>query len=157
MRSTSRISTCARRRSPSSSPIGTFVLRFPVGLFSYLLAGQQRYDVLNIGNLLGAVLYFGLAVAILYVGDGGLVALALITGVVTAFRLFLPLFWLRRELPELRLRRNLVTGRQAKELLSFSSRNMLIQVASKVVFSTDVIVVGDHLRERCGGRLRDPR
>lgn len=122
--------------------IGTFVLRFPVGLFSYLLAGQQRYDVLNIGNLLGAVLYFGLAVAILYVADGGLVALALITVAVAAVRLLLPLFWLKRELPELRLRRSLVTRRQASELLSFSSRNMLIQVASKVVVSTDVIVVG---------------
>ena len=33
--------------------VGTFLLRFPLGLFSYLLAGQQRYDVLNIGNLLG--------------------------------------------------------------------------------------------------------
>jgi O-antigen/teichoic acid export membrane protein len=39
------------------------------------------------------------------------------------------------------VRRSLVTKRQARELLSFSSRNMLIQVASKVVFSTDVIVV----------------
>jgi O-antigen/teichoic acid export membrane protein len=122
--------------------VSTFVLRFPVGLFSYLLAGQQRYDILNIGNLLGAVVYFGLAVAVLYVADGGLVALALITVVVAAVRLLPPLFWLKSELPELRLRRSLVTRRQARELLSFSSRNMLIQVASKVVVSTDVIVVG---------------
>ena len=121
--------------------VGTFLMRFPVGLFSYLLAGQQRYDVLNIGNLLGSFLYFGLAVIVLYVGDGGLVALAVITAIVTAFRLFLPLLWLRRELPDLRVRRSLVTRREARELLSFSSRNMLIQVASKVVFSTDVIVV----------------
>ena len=85
------------------------MIRFPVGLFGFLLAGQQRYDVLNIGNLLGAVLYFVLAVVVLYVADGGLVALALITVVVTAFRLLLPLFWLKRELPELRLRRTLVT------------------------------------------------
>ena len=34
----------------------------PAGLFSFLLAGQQRYDVLNIGNLLGAALYFALAI-----------------------------------------------------------------------------------------------
>lgn len=121
--------------------VGTFVLRFPLGLFGFLLAGQQRYDVLNVANILGAVLYFGLAVLVLYVADGELVALALITVVVTAFRLLLPLLWLRRELPDLRVRRSLVTRRQAKELLSFSSRNMLIQVASKVVFTTDVIVV----------------
>lgn len=122
--------------------VGTFVIRFPLGLFSFLLAGQQRYDVLNIGNLLGAGLYFGLTVVVLYIADGGLVALALITVVVAAFRLLLPLFWFRREFPELSLRRSLVTGRRARELLSFSSRNMLIQVASKVVVSTDVIVVG---------------
>ena len=79
--------------------VGTFVLRFPVGLFSYLLAGQQRYDVLNIGNLLGAVVYFGLAVAVLYVADGGLVALALITVVVAAVRLLPPLFWLKQRAP----------------------------------------------------------
>ena len=121
--------------------IGTFALRFPIGLFSYLLAGQQRYDVLNIGNVLGALVYFLLAVVVLYVFDGGLVALALITVVVAAVRLLPPLLWLRSELPELRLRRSLVTRRQATELLSFSSRNMLIQVASKVVVSTDVIVV----------------
>lgn len=122
--------------------VGTFVIRFPVGLFSFLLAGQQRYDVLNIGNLLGGVLYFALTAGILYLAGGGLVTLALISFAVTAFRLLLPLFWLKRELPELRLRRNFVSGRQVKELLGFSSRNMLIQVASKVVFSTDVIVVG---------------
>ena len=40
--------------------VGSFVIRFPLGLFSDLLAGQQRYDVLNFGNLLAAVLYFGL-------------------------------------------------------------------------------------------------
>ena len=121
--------------------IGTFVIRFPLGLFNFLLAGQQRYDVLNAANLLGAALYFALAAGILYVFGGGLVTLAVITLVVTAVRLGLPLLWLKRELPELRLGRRLVTRRQARELLSFSSRNLLIQVASKVVFSTDVIVV----------------
>ena len=131
------------------------VLRFPLGLFGFLLAGQQRYDVLNVANILGAVLYFGLAVLVLYVADGGLVALAVITAIVTAFRLLLPLYWLRRELPELRLRRSLVTRRQARELLSFSSRNMLIQVASKVVFVDRRDRRLDHPGQRRGRRLRD--
>ncbi len=122
--------------------IATFVIRFPLGLFSFLLAGQQRYDVLNGANLVGAALYFALAAGILYVFGGGLVTLAVITLVVTAVRLALPLYWLKRELPELYLSRRLVTRVQARELLGFSLRNLLIQVASKVVFSTDVIVVG---------------
>src|SRR5918992_946383 len=122
--------------------VGTFVTRFPLGLFNFLLAGQQRYDLVNGANVVGAVLYFVLAAGILYVLGGGLVMLAVITLVSTAVRLALPLFWLKRELPDFHLSRRLVTRAQARELMSFSSRNLLIQVASKVVFSTDVIVVG---------------
>ncbi len=122
--------------------VGTFVVRFPLGLFNFLLAGQQRYDLVNGANVVGAVLYFVLAAGILYVFGGGLVMLAVITLVATAVRLALPLLWLKRELPELRLSRKLVTRTQARELMAFSSRNLLIQIASKVVFSTDVIVVG---------------
>jgi O-antigen/teichoic acid export membrane protein len=122
--------------------VSTFVLRFPVGLFTYLLAGQQRYDLLNLGNLVGTAVHVGLAVVVLHFLGGGLVALALIGIAVTAIRLFLPLLWLTRELPDLRVSRTLVTREQAAVLLSFSSRNLLIQVASKVVLSTDVIVVG---------------
>jgi O-antigen/teichoic acid export membrane protein len=36
----------------------------------------------------------------------------------------------------------LISRRQSRELLEFSSKNLLIQIASKVVVSTDVIVVG---------------
>ena len=122
--------------------VGTFVVRFPLGLFNFLLAGQQRYDLVNGANVVGAVLYFVLAAGILYVFGGGLVMLAVITLVSTAVRLALPLFWLKRELPDFHLSRRLVTRAQARQLMAFSSRNLLIQVASKVVFSTDVIVVG---------------
>ena len=34
-----------------------FAFRFPLGLFTSLLAGQQRYDVINFAGLLSAVLY----------------------------------------------------------------------------------------------------
>src|SRR5918999_411764 len=122
--------------------VGTFVIRFPLGLFNFLLAGQQRYDLVNGANVIGATLYFVLAAGILYVFGGGLVMLAVITLVSTAIRLALPLLWLKRELPDFHLSRRLVTRAQARELMAFSSRNLLIQVASKVVFSTDVIVVG---------------
>ena len=62
--SRSRISPCVRRRSPCSL-CRDVLMRFPVGLFGYLLAGQQRSDVLDIGNLLGSFLCFGLAVMVL--------------------------------------------------------------------------------------------
>ena len=64
------------------------------------------------------------------------------TLLVTLLRIVWPLPWVRRELPELRIRPSLVTRAQIRDLFSFSGRNFLISVASKVVLSTDVIVVG---------------
>jgi len=115
--------------------------RFPLGLFTNLLVAQQRYDVQNLGNVISIVLYAGL-VAILIPLGGGLVLLGLLTLVATLVRLVIPLAWLRRELPHLRLRREYVTRAGVRELTSFSWSMFLVHVASKVVFSTDVIVVG---------------
>lgn len=119
-----------------------FAFRFPLGLFTSLLAGQQRYDVLNFAGLLSTVLYVVIVAGVLLWRGGGIVTLAVATLIVTLVRLLWPLPWVRRELPSLRIRPSLATSAQARELLSFSGRNFLINVASKVVFSTDVIVVG---------------
>ncbi len=56
-------------------------------------------------------------------------------------RLALPLLWLHRELPSLRLGRAFVTRARVRELMAFSWHNFLIHIAAKVVFSSDVIVV----------------
>ena len=115
--------------------------RFPLGLFNNLLLGQQRYDIVNLGNLTGLVVYFVLVAAILP-WHGGIVLLAAITLVATLVRLGLPLFWLRRELPFLKLRRAFVSGRRVRELMAFSWHNFLIHLSAKVAYSSDVIVVG---------------
>ena len=165
-RSRARLGAPARRRDLGSVrargadrvvlSVGSFADRaFPLGLFGYLLAGQQRYDVLNIGNLLGAVLYFGLAVVVLYVADGGLVALALITVVATAFRLLLPAVLAaaraagaaRRTEP-----RDRASGEGAPQL-------QLAQHADPGRVEGRRLDRRDrrrrHLRQRRGGRLRD--
>lgn len=115
--------------------------RFPLGLFYNLLGGHQRFDVQNLGNFLGTILY-AVLVAILIPRGGGLVLLGVLTLGVTLFRLGLPLLWLRREFPELRVRRAYVTRQRVRELVSVSTSNFLVHIAGKVVFSTDVIVVG---------------
>jgi O-antigen/teichoic acid export membrane protein len=115
--------------------------RFPLGLFNNLLLGQQRYDIVNLGNLVGLVVYFVLVIAILP-WYGGIVLLATVTLVSTLLRLGLPLLWLRRELPFLKLRRALVSRLRVRELLSFSWHNFLIHLAAKVAYSSDVVVVG---------------
>ena len=119
----------------------SLAVRFPLGLFYNLLGGKQRLDVQNLGNFLGTVLYAVLAATLIQRG-GGLVLLGALTLFVTIVRLGLPLAWLRSEFPELRLRRSYVTRLRVRELVSVSWSNFLVHVATKVVFSTDIVVVG---------------
>ena len=60
-----------------------FAIRFPLGLFTSLLAGQQRYDVLNGAGVLSSLLYLGLVATLLLWRGGGVVTLAVVTLVVT--------------------------------------------------------------------------
>jgi O-antigen/teichoic acid export membrane protein len=115
-------------------------IRFPLGLFNNLLVAQQRWDLQNFANFLSTALYAAL-VAILMPRWGGLVLLGALTLGATVLRLVLPLFWLQRELPGLRLARSYVTRARLRELAAFSSSNFLVHIAQKIVFSTDVIVV----------------
>ncbi len=119
----------------------SIALRFPLGLFNNLLVGQQRVDLQNIGNLVSTGLYAILA-GIFMSRGGGLVLLAGLVLGTTLVRLTLPMLWLRSELPELQIRRRFVTRARLRELTSFSSSNFLLHVSQKIVFSTDVIVVG---------------
>ena len=124
--------------------------RFPLGLFNNLLVAQQRWDLQNLANFVSTALYAAL-VAILMPRYGGLVLLGLLTLATTLLRLVLPLLWLKRELPALRVARRFVTRRRLRELAAFSSSNFLVHVAQKVVFSTDVVVVGIVLGSAASG------
>ena len=115
--------------------------RFPLGLFNNLLVGRQRFDLQNLANFVATVLY-AVLVAVLLPRGGGLVLLGALTLATTLLRLALPLGWLRRELPELRLSRTFVTRARLRQLTSFSWSNFLVHLANKVVFTTDVVVVG---------------
>jgi O-antigen/teichoic acid export membrane protein len=121
--------------------VASLVARFPLGLFTNLLVAQQRWDVQNLGNVLSIVLYAVLVVLLVPRG-GGIVLLGVLTLAATLVRLLVPLAWLRRELPGLRLRRSSVTREGVRELTAFSGSMFLLHVANKVVFSTDVVVVG---------------
>jgi O-antigen/teichoic acid export membrane protein len=116
--------------------------RFPLGMFGNLLVGQQRYDVINLANLVSIVLYTVLVAVVLTAGGGGIVLLAWLALAATLVRLALPMLWVGRELPALRLGRRLVSRARLRELMSFSWHNFLIHVTARVVFSADVVVVG---------------
>jgi O-antigen/teichoic acid export membrane protein len=121
--------------------IVSLAARFPLGLFYNLLGGQQRFDVQNLGNFVSTLLYAVLVAALLPHG-GGLIVLGVVTLVTTLLRLGIPLAWLRSELPFLHLSRSYITRERIRSLASFSGSNFLIQVSAKIVFTTDVVVVG---------------
>lgn len=116
-------------------------LRLPLGLFVSLLSGRQRYDVVNWSNAVAVALYAAAVVVVLERGGGIVVVAALFLGM-TLVRLSLPLLFVWRELPFLRLRPSLVTRARIREVLTVSGHNAVVHLAAKVVFSTDVIVVG---------------
>lgn len=115
--------------------------QFPLGLFNDLLLGQQRYDLVNLGSLARLAVYAALVGAILP-RHGSVALLAAFALVATLVQLGLPLLWLRRELPFLRVSRSYVTRARVRDLLAFSWHNFLIHIAAKIVFSADVLVVG---------------
>jgi O-antigen/teichoic acid export membrane protein len=130
--------------------VAALAVRFPLGLFNNLLVAQQRWDLQNLANFAATALYAAL-VAILMPRWGGLVLLGVLTFGTTVLRLTLPLLWLRRELPGLRLARRYVSRARLRELATFSSSNFLVHIAQKIVFSTDVIVVGIVLGSAASG------
>ncbi len=118
----------------------SLALRFPLGLFNNLLVARQRWDLQNLGNFVSTALY-AILVAALLPHFGGIVLLGALTLGTSIVRLTLPLFWLKRELPELRVKRRYVTRDRIRQLTTFSSSNFLVHIAQKIVFSTDVVVV----------------
>ncbi len=113
----------------------------PLGLFGSLLKGSQRFDILNISALVAIVAYAALVGAV-FTQFASLPVLATIALVSTLIRLMLPVIYVRREIPSLRLSRSLVRRGAVRELLSYSRFSFMTHVAGKVVYSADVILIG---------------
>jgi O-antigen/teichoic acid export membrane protein len=128
----------------------SLAVRFPLGLFNNLLLAQQRWDIQNLASF-GSTALYAIAVAIVVRHTGSIVLLGVATLAATLFRLLLPLAWLRREIPTLELRRRYVTKQRVRDLASFSFSNFMVHIAQKIVFSTDVIVVGIVLGTNASG------
>jgi O-antigen/teichoic acid export membrane protein len=113
----------------------------PLGLFGSLLKGAQRFDVLNTGAVISIAAYAAL-VAVVLTGHPNIEVLAAIALTATVVRLAYPIFFIRRELPGLRISRSLVSSRGVRSLLGYSWYAFMGHAAGKVVYSADVIVIG---------------
>ncbi len=113
----------------------------PLGLFGSLLKGVQRFDLLNTGAVISIVVY-SLLVVVVLTGEPHIEVLAVIAFFATLIRLGFPIFFVRRELPGLKVSRTLVAGRDVRSLLGYSWLAFMGHAANKVVYSSDVIVIG---------------
>ncbi len=113
----------------------------PLGLFGSILKGSQRFDVLNLSALVSIGVY-ALLVAAVFTSFSSLPVLATIALVAAVIRLGLPIVYVRREIPTLRLGRSLVRRATVRELLSYSRFAFMTHLAGKVVYSADLILIG---------------
>jgi O-antigen/teichoic acid export membrane protein len=121
--------------------VGTAVsLGFPLGVFSGILEGLQRFYLLNFTNISSALLRALLIVIALQHGRGLLtvalitVSLPLVNGLVNAAAVF-------RHLP-LRLGVRYVSRSSLRRIASYSGTTFLIIVAGRLRFKTDALVIG---------------
>ncbi len=134
-------------------------LGFPLGIFAGILEGLQRFYLLNFTNIVALVLRAALTVIALRRGYGLLmvgtitVLLPLLSAVARAFLVFrilpIPIGW------------KYVDRSVFREMANYSGATFAIQVAYKLRFKTDVLVIGTFLNSAAitqfsiGSRLVD--
>jgi O-antigen/teichoic acid export membrane protein len=124
--------------------VGTSVsLGFPLGVFSGILEGLQRFYLLNFVNVSSTLLRAALIVVALRRG-GGLLTVALITvslpllnGLINSAAVFRHL--------RLRLGFQHVSRESLRRIASYSGTTFLIIVAGRLRFKTDAVVIGTFL------------
>ena len=134
-------------------------LGFPLGIFAGILEGLQRFYLLNFTNIAALLVRAVLTILALHRGYGLLtvgfitVLLPLLSSVARAFLVFrilpIPLGW------------KYIDRGVFREMANYSGVTFIIQVAYKLRFKTDVLVIGTFLNPKAittftiGGRLVD--
>ncbi len=132
---------------------------FPLGIFAGMLEGLQRFYLLNFTNVAGLLLRAALTILALHKGYGLLtvgmitvflpVLVAILRAILVARILPIPVSW------------KYVSRDSFREMSNYSGVTFIIQVAYKLRFKTDVIVIGKFLNSAAitkfsiGSRLVD--
>ena len=134
-------------------------LGFPLGIFAGILEGLQRFYLLNFTNVVALVLRAILTVMALHRGYG-LLTVGLITVLLPLLSSAARAVLVFRILP-IPIGLKYVDRSVFKEMANYSSVTFVIQVAYKLRFKTDVVVIGTFLNSAAitqfsiGGRLVD--
>jgi len=132
---------------------------FPLGIFAGMLEGLQRFYLLNFTNIAGLVLRAILTVVALRRGYG-LLTIGMITVFLPVLVSILRAILVMRILP-IPIRSRYISRDSFREMSNYSGTTFIIQVAYKLRFKTDVIIIGKYLSSvaitqfSIGGRLVD--
>lgn len=124
--------------------VGTSVsLGFPLGIFSGILEGLQRFYFLNVTNVISSVLRAILIVIALQHGYG-LLTVAIITVILPLLISILRAVITLRILP-LKFHLKYFDRVSLREMASYSSATFVVMIAFKLRFKTDELVIGAFL------------
>ena len=114
------------------------------GVFSGVIVGLQRFDLLNkAGVAIGALR--AVVVVIALGSGGGLITLALIELASILTRCLTSVWWTYRLYPELRLRLSFGGRQYVGMIFSFSLFSFLLDVATDLIYYSDAVVIGAFL------------
>lgn len=119
-------------------------ISIPCSIPGAVLRGLQRYDIVSLISVIGALLSAAGMVAVLLLG-GGVIGVAVV-GIAVTLMVLLPQVWfVRRAAPEFRLQWRGAQRTFIRPVLGFSSSLLAIDMAGRLQSKTDDIVIGAFL------------
>ena len=114
------------------------------GVYSGIVAGLQRFEVLNTIEIAAAGVN-GAAVFLALRSGQGILTMAAIQLTVSVCRLLALALLCRRLYPELRIRPRLANSESARTIFSFSVFSFVMQVSGNLIYYCDAAVIGAFL------------
>jgi O-antigen/teichoic acid export membrane protein len=119
-------------------------LTFPLNVFGGMISGLQRYEITNGLSIVFAILK--LVLLIIFINQGyGIIALALITVVLTQVKYLIFFVVVKKLIPEYNFKFLYYNREAAKKILSFSFKTFLLVVSEMAVYYSDTIIIGAFL------------
>ena len=116
-------------------------ITFPAAVFVGILRGYQRYDIDSRVTTINVIIR-SVIIVTLIVNGYGILALAAVTFVFDMLRLAYLMRWAYRLNPAITIRREYFDKAQLRQLFGYSIFAFLMIVGKKLIFYTDVIVIG---------------
>jgi O-antigen/teichoic acid export membrane protein len=109
--------------------------------FGGILAANERYDIVNIVEIIGSIIQGGLFFLVLYMGYG-IVAMSCVLIIITIIKFSLEFYLVKRSFSELKLKNSLVNKLFIKKLFNYSIISFVLAFCDYLRVQLDIILVG---------------